>query len=88
MQAVRMLSITDGAERPYAKLVTSKLVAVQANLKSADIALLGVEACLLCGESDTKLMQCGRCHEAAYCCRAHQRAQWKVHKKSCEKAQH
>jgi hypothetical protein len=35
-------------------------------------------------EDGTQLLHCSRCLAAAYCCAAHQRADWRRHKKECQ----
>lgn len=42
--------------------------------------------CVVCkrgGLTGTKLIQCGRCKVARYCCKAHARAHWPAHKHCC-----
>jgi hypothetical protein len=40
--------------------------------------------CEVCGEVDeTKLSECGSCHQVLYCCREHQKEDWAEHKKHC-----
>ena len=36
------------------------------------------------GANAKKLMKCGRCHNAFYCCREHQKREWPRHKESCD----
>mmetsp|Transcript_5066 Transcript_5066/g.12084 ORF Transcript_5066/g.12084 Transcript_5066/m.12084 type:complete len:485 (+) Transcript_5066:75-1529(+) len=49
----------------------------------------GNKMCRKCGKSDSSesfqesLMKCGRCHQAYYCNRECQKADWKDHKKTC-----
>ena len=42
--------------------------------------------CALCARKHTsaaQLMWCSRCNQVAYCCRAHQKQDWKAHKPKC-----
>ena len=42
--------------------------------------------CALCARKHTSaapLMWCSRCNQVAYCCRAHQKQDWKAHKPKC-----
>ena len=42
--------------------------------------------CALCARKHTSaapLMWCSRCNQVAYCCRAHQKQDWKAHKHKC-----
>jgi hypothetical protein len=48
------------------------------------------DACLYCGKTEKdaerdggSLMKCGRCKIALYCCKEHQKADWKKHKHLC-----
>lgn len=52
---------------------------------------MGDKKCWNCGKSkdsdaETVLRNCARCHVAKYCPRECQKAQWKVHKQSCNKS--
>ena len=44
--------------------------------------------CYLCGQikGSGKMFKCKGCKMAAYCCRAHQKADWKNHKLACKPA--
>lgn len=43
--------------------------------------------CQLCGALEN-LSLCGGCREIWYCCKDHQRAHWKEHKRKCKQKQH
>jgi hypothetical protein len=40
-------------------------------------------ACNYCEKSNVKLQRCSNCNSAYYCCRSHQKKDWKNHKKIC-----
>jgi hypothetical protein len=40
------------------------------------------EGCAVCGKT-IPLKRCSQCKQVGYCCREHQRADWKFHKKAC-----
>lgn len=39
--------------------------------------------CELCGKMEN-LLRCGRCRSSFYCCKEHQRQDWKKHKLVCQ----
>ncbi|XP_059478591.1 prolyl hydroxylase EGLN3 isoform X2 [Neocloeon triangulifer] len=41
-----------------------------------------VAACELCGSREN-LLRCSRCRQVWYCCKDHQKAHWKKHKRAC-----
>ena len=53
--------------------------------KSTTTAGHQTSKCDHCGERKDKLLVCGRCRKARYCASECQKADWKVHKKSCVK---
>lgn len=42
------------------------------------------ERCAECGKPE-RLLRCGQCKSAYYCCKEHQQMHWKVHKPDCVK---
>jgi tetratricopeptide (TPR) repeat protein len=41
------------------------------------------DQCAKCNAKNVKLLRCGSCRAAWYCCRDHQRAHWREHKSAC-----
>ena len=44
--------------------------------------------CAYCSKKKKKISWCSGCGWKAYCCKEHQRADWKNHKKECKEIQH
>ncbi len=67
-------------------LFPCSLVDEVCNSRMAEAAR-GSEACRVCGRDESEdgstLQTCSRCHEAKYCSRECQRADWKKHKSQC-----
>lgn len=54
--------------------------------RALDVEERGLKFCSYCREGEKEPRQfktCSACNFAAYCCREHQKAHWKVHKKEC-----
>lgn len=54
--------------------------------RRADVAERGLNNCAYCGVQEKQPRQyktCSQCRYAAYCCREHQKAHWRVHKREC-----
>ena len=43
------------------------------------------EVCDFCTKISPHLQKCGACRSVSYCCKEHQTADWKDHKKECKK---
>jgi hypothetical protein len=61
---------------------TSIAAAIRTLLPPPPPGLEPGEGCAVCGKT-IPLKRCSQCKQVGYCCREHQRADWKFHKKAC-----
>lgn len=70
------LNVDGGVQRKYTPQFTSTEYSIQGNI------------CNFCEFQDTNsLLKCGRCLMVSYCCREHQKKDWKKHKHECQSNQ-
>lgn len=60
-----------------------KALIPKANVKKIGFACSYPECRKVAKEGETKLMKCGKCRSIAYCCKEHQKLDWKDHKELC-----